>query len=127
MFTKLSNSWELVKASWQVLLADKELLIFPIVSFVASLVVIATFAVPTIFAGVFDGVTGILGLGAKTMLGNECLILSVLIISLIIVVEEGWLPTTDGLLGRILGHECLRGRHDGDLDDFVDDAKPTPA
>ena len=59
MFTKLSNSWELVKASWQVLLADKELLLFPVVSFVASLVVIATFALPTIFAGVFDGVTGV--------------------------------------------------------------------
>ena len=59
MFTKLSNSWELVKASWHVLLADKELLLFPIVSFVASLVVIATFAVPTILAGVFDEFTGV--------------------------------------------------------------------
>lgn len=59
MFTKLSNSWELVKASWHVLLADKELLLFPIVSFLASLVVIATFAVPTILAGVFDEFTGV--------------------------------------------------------------------
>jgi hypothetical protein len=59
MFTKLSNSWELVKASWHVLLADKELLVFPIVSFVASLIVIATFAVPTILAGVFDEFTGV--------------------------------------------------------------------
>jgi hypothetical protein len=59
MFTKLSNSWELVKASWHVLLADKELLVFPIVSFVASLVVIATFAVPTILAGIFDEFTGV--------------------------------------------------------------------
>lgn len=59
MFTKLSNSWELVKASWSVLLADKELLLFPILSFVASLVVIATFAIPTFLAGVFDGVTGV--------------------------------------------------------------------
>jgi hypothetical protein len=59
MYTKLSNSWELVKASWNVLLADKELLLFPIVSFIASLVVIATFAVPTILAGVFDEFTGV--------------------------------------------------------------------
>lgn len=54
MFARLSNSWELVKASWHVLLADKELMIFPIVSFFASLVVMATFAIPTIFAGLLD-------------------------------------------------------------------------
>ncbi|MEM7117501.1 MAG: DUF6159 family protein [Chloroflexota bacterium] len=55
MFEKLSNSWALVKASWRVLMADKELMIFPIVSFFASIIVIATFAVPTILAGVLDG------------------------------------------------------------------------
>lgn len=54
MFARLSNSWELVKASWHVLLADKELLIFPIISFVASLIVMATFAIPTLFAGLLD-------------------------------------------------------------------------
>ena len=54
MFQRLQNSWELVKASWSVLMADKELLVFPIISFVASLVVIATFAIPTFLAGVFD-------------------------------------------------------------------------
>jgi hypothetical protein len=59
MFTKLSNSWDLVKASWHVLQADRELLLFPIVSFIASLVVLATFAVPTFLAGVFDEFTGV--------------------------------------------------------------------
>lgn len=54
MFAKISNSWELVKASWRVLMADKELMIFPIVSFFASAIVIATFAIPTILAGVLD-------------------------------------------------------------------------
>lgn len=54
MFSKLSNSWELVKASWSVLLADKELLIFPIVSFIASLIVMATFAIPTFLGGLFE-------------------------------------------------------------------------
>lgn len=54
MFSRLSNSWELVKASWRVLLADKELLIFPIISFVASLIVMATFAIPTFLAGFLD-------------------------------------------------------------------------
>ncbi len=59
MFKRLSNSWELVKASWAVLQADKELLLFPIVSSIASIIVIATFAIPTFLAGVFDQATGI--------------------------------------------------------------------
>lgn len=54
MFQKLSNSWELVKASWAVLLADKELLVFPIISAVASILVVITFAVPTVLAGFVD-------------------------------------------------------------------------
>ncbi len=51
---KLARSWELVKASWAVLQADKELLIFPIVSAIAVITVMATFAVPMFLAGMFD-------------------------------------------------------------------------
>src|SRR5881396_2645673 len=51
---RLATSWELVKASAAVLAADKELLIFPIVSAIGTLLVTLTFAVPTILAGVFD-------------------------------------------------------------------------
>ena len=47
---KLARSWELVKASWAVLQADKELLIFPIVSTIAVITVMATFAVPMFLA-----------------------------------------------------------------------------
>jgi hypothetical protein len=54
MFKRLSNSWELVKASWRVLLADKELMIFPLIAFMASILVLITFAVPTVLAGVLD-------------------------------------------------------------------------
>ncbi|VAW30898.1 hypothetical protein MNBD_CHLOROFLEXI01-4762 [hydrothermal vent metagenome] len=54
MFQRLSNSWELVKASWRVLLADKELMLFPLVAFFASVLVMITFAVPTVLAGVLD-------------------------------------------------------------------------
>ena len=54
MFARLSNSWELVKASWAVLRADKELIVFPIVSAIASLIVLATFAVPMFLSGLFE-------------------------------------------------------------------------
>jgi hypothetical protein len=54
MFRKLSNSWELVKASAAVLRSDKELVVFPIVSVVGSVIVLATFAIPMFLAGVFD-------------------------------------------------------------------------
>ena len=53
MFDKLSNSWELVKASAEVLRADKELLLFPVISAVLSILVAVTFFVPAFLAGVF--------------------------------------------------------------------------
>lgn len=46
MFERFSRSWELAKASFNVLRADKELLLFPLVSFIALVVVLLTFAVP---------------------------------------------------------------------------------
>lgn len=46
MFDKLSDSWDLVKASAGVLRQDKELLWLPVMSFLATLVVLASFAFP---------------------------------------------------------------------------------
>ncbi len=54
MFTKLSNSWELVKASFRVLGADKELVVFPIVSAIGTLIVTLTFALPLLLSGLVD-------------------------------------------------------------------------
>jgi MFS family permease len=54
MFAKIGNSWALIKASAAVLRADKELIIFPIVSAIGVLVVTASFALPMILAGFFD-------------------------------------------------------------------------
>lgn len=54
MFDRFSRSWELVKASAAVLQADKELLVFPIVSAALSILVVISFAVPAILAGLFD-------------------------------------------------------------------------
>jgi len=56
MFERFNRSWELVKASWAVLSSDKELVIFPIVSFIGVVIVTITFAIPTFAAGIFDSV-----------------------------------------------------------------------
>ncbi len=50
MFRRLSNSWALAKASARVLSADKELVVFPIVSAVALVVVSLGFALPLFLA-----------------------------------------------------------------------------
>ena len=54
MLTRLSNSWELVKASAAVLRADKELVVFPIISSIGVLLVSVSFILPMVFAGVLD-------------------------------------------------------------------------
>jgi hypothetical protein len=55
MFAKFAQSWSLVKASASVLRSDKELLVFPLLSGVASLIVIASFFIPAVLGGVFAG------------------------------------------------------------------------
>lgn len=55
MFERFSRSWQLVKASASVLSQDKELLVFPAVSAVATFIVGACFVLPMIGLGGFDG------------------------------------------------------------------------
>lgn len=45
---RISRSWRLVKASWGVLRADRELMVFPIVSTIVTLLVVAVFAIPVL-------------------------------------------------------------------------------
>ena len=54
MFTRFSRSWELIKASGAVLRQDKELLLFPFFSAIATLLVAASFIVPLIVTGAFE-------------------------------------------------------------------------
>lgn len=55
MFDKISRSWHLVKASAGVLRSDKELLLFPVISGIATLLVAATFLVPVLGLRLFEG------------------------------------------------------------------------
>lgn len=55
MFEKFSRSWGLVKASASVLQSDKELLVFPLLSSMAAILVAASFIGPAIGLGMFQG------------------------------------------------------------------------
>lgn len=55
---RLVNSWQMLKASWKVLTADKELLIFPLMSTLALMLVTAAFLVPLFFSNIFDSLLG---------------------------------------------------------------------
>ena len=48
---KFSNTWNLMDASWQILKKDKEILVFPLISGICCLVVLASFAIPLIASG----------------------------------------------------------------------------
>jgi hypothetical protein len=68
MFSRLSNSWELIKESAAVLRADKELIVYPIVSSIGVLLVTATFFIPILLSGIADGIlTG--GSNQMTIIG----------------------------------------------------------
>jgi hypothetical protein len=54
MIERFSRSWELIKASGAVLRQDKELLLFPFFSAIATLIVAASFIVPLIATGAFE-------------------------------------------------------------------------
>ncbi|MFA4875779.1 MAG: DUF6159 family protein [Methanoregula sp.] len=53
MFESIGRSISLVKTSWAILMQDKKLLAFPIMSGIISLIVLATFLLPLFFAGSF--------------------------------------------------------------------------
>ncbi|MDQ7036519.1 MAG: DUF6159 family protein [Anaerolineae bacterium] len=68
MFGSFSRSWQLVKASWAVLKADKELILFPIISSITLVIVSIIMFIPSAIiafsldvAGLGEGGAGILG------------------------------------------------------------------
>ena len=48
---KFSNTFSLMRASWEVLKKDKEILIFPLISGICCLLVVASFAIPLYASG----------------------------------------------------------------------------
>ncbi len=59
MFESIGRSLALVKTSWDILMDDKKLLVFPVLSGIVSLFVILTFALPLLLTGSFMNNTGL--------------------------------------------------------------------
>jgi hypothetical protein len=55
MFEKFARSWALTKASAAVLKSDKELMLFPVISSIAAMLVAATFFIPIFSLRLFEG------------------------------------------------------------------------
>ncbi|EMI45894.1 DUF6159 family protein [Rhodopirellula sp. SWK7] len=55
MFQRFTNGFHLARQSWHVLKTDKHLLLFPLLSGICCLIVMATFAIPLFASGIFEG------------------------------------------------------------------------
>lgn len=70
MFQKISNSWRLAKESWGVLQQDRELMMFPVLSAVATIALMISFFVPVAYvigstdAPISDGLASFIGYGS---------------------------------------------------------------
>ena len=118
MFDKFARSWTLVKASAAVLRADKELLLFPVLSAIATMLVVATFIVPAFALRVFSHGMGPAGavLGFLFYLCQYFVIFffNAALVSAAMIRLEGGTPTlADGLRGAqarivpILGYAAI--------------------
>ena len=122
MAGSFSNSWSLVKASANVLKLDKELIVFPIMSGVATVLVTLSFIVPLAWTGgwqVFAGETGsYLGtvIGFLFYMVQYTIIFffnSALVGAAMIRLEGGDPTVSDGMsiamdrIGAILGYAAL--------------------
>lgn len=118
MFEKFARSWTLVKASAEVLRADKELLWFPVISSIAAFIVAATFFVPSLMAGLFDRGAGpfSIAVGFLFYLSQYFVIFffnSALVGAAMIRLEGGDPTVADGLriarsrMGPILGYAAI--------------------
>jgi hypothetical protein len=58
MFERISRGWQLTKQAMQILKLDKELLVFPLLSGIACILVLASFAVPLFLSGALDSIEG---------------------------------------------------------------------
>ena len=118
MFDKFSRSWDMVKASAAVLRSDRELMLFPVLSGLSTLLVLATFALPTLALKLFSngfGVTGALvGFAFYFCTYSVMIFFNCALVGAAMIRLEGGDPTlSDGLaaararLGAIFGYAAI--------------------
>ena len=54
MFKRMANGWNLAKECWKVLMLDKELMVFPLISMIACGLILASFVAPLVASGLLD-------------------------------------------------------------------------
>jgi Family of unknown function (DUF6159) len=123
MFEKFSRSWELVKASGEVLATDKQLLVFPLISSIAAVLVSLAFILPALGLGVMDGLKSGHAISASSYLLGFLFYLSqyfvifyfnAALIGAVMIRLDGGSPTvSDGIaianskLGAIFGYAMI--------------------
>ncbi len=123
MAGRFSRSLELARASWSVVRADKELMLLPVMSVIAMIVVVGSFAVPVVALGGFlegsaraePGPAGwIVGLVFYLLTFFVGIFFNTALVGAAMVRMDGGDPTVgDGLriawqrAGRIFGYACI--------------------
>lgn len=54
MWEKITQTWSLMQSSWEILNRDKEIIIFPLISGICCLLILATFVLPFYDGGTWD-------------------------------------------------------------------------
>lgn len=101
MFERIRRSIELVKASWRILMSDKKLLVFPILSSIVTIFVIASFVLPLIFTG------GAFSLATNSIAGIILIFLFYLVTSFVVIFFNVGLISC--VCARLQGNEMTIG------------------
>jgi hypothetical protein len=125
MAGRFSRSLDLAKASWSVVRDDKELLLFPVMSVAALILILGSLAVPFAVFGRFDATASTAEPGAVSALGALLFYVlayfialffnSALVGAAMIRMDGGNPRLGDGLriawarVGRIFGYACIAG------------------
>src|SRR5438874_2613351 len=85
MGNTFSNSWNLIKASYNVLRADRELLLFPLISMIGVILVGLVFSIPLLLTGFIRNATDGTTSSGQTALGIIMLFLFYLVMYTIVI------------------------------------------